>query len=197
MIVFGPEGEIRDEVAVHHVEVDPVGALPLGARHRVGEVAEVGVEDARGDPGAGRRDLVEAAASGARRGCAPSQRLDPGRHRLVAALAAERPRARRLEALPPPRDRGCGRLAGALRRELPAGGADLLAAVAPDRHRDPDGREPGGERLDHGHRAGDPRRVRDRVHRDQVDVGEVAAQQVAIASASASVSFTPPIIVTS
>src|SRR6185295_11970828 len=50
-----PEREIRHEVAVHHIEMDAIGALPLGAGHGVGEVPEVGVEDAGGDAGARRR----------------------------------------------------------------------------------------------------------------------------------------------
>ena len=59
---------------------------------------------------------------------APPSRRD----RLVAALAAQRGRALGDEARAPARDRGRRRLARALGRELAAGRADLLAAVAPD-----------------------------------------------------------------
>src|SRR5439155_15926632 len=93
------------------------------------------------------------------------------------ALAAKGRRALRDQPLAPPRDDGRGRLALVLGRELAACGADLLAAVAADRHGDPFGPQPSREPLDGRHRAGDPRRVRDRVHRDEVDVGEVAGEE--------------------
>ena len=44
------EREVRDEVGVHHVEVDPVGTGPDHPAHLVGEVAQVRVEDAGRDP---------------------------------------------------------------------------------------------------------------------------------------------------
>ena len=50
LIVFGAEGQVRDEVGVHDVEVDPVGAGRLDASDGMREVGQVGVEDARGDP---------------------------------------------------------------------------------------------------------------------------------------------------
>ena len=49
-MVFGAERQVRDEVGVHDVEVDPVGAGRLDAADGVGEVGQVGVEDARRDP---------------------------------------------------------------------------------------------------------------------------------------------------
>ncbi len=42
-----PEGQVRDEVVVHHVDVDPVRARDPG--HLVPEVGEVGIQDARRD----------------------------------------------------------------------------------------------------------------------------------------------------
>src|SRR4051794_1621544 len=95
---------------------------------------------------------------------------DPGRDGLIAALATERVRALVDQASPPPGDDGRSRLAGPLGGELAARGADLLAAVAPDRRGHAglgeDRREPLDDRV--GGRL--PGRVRDRVHRDQVDV---------------------------
>ena len=70
------------------------------------------------------------------------------------------------------------RLAGPLGRQLAARGADLLAAVAPDGRADAGVAERRGEALDDRHRARGPGRVGDRVHRDEVDVGMVAAQQL-------------------
>jgi len=43
------EREVRDEVTVHHVDVDPVGTGPLGRQHRVGKPAEVGGQDRRSE----------------------------------------------------------------------------------------------------------------------------------------------------
>ena len=102
LIVFAAEGEIRDEVAVHHVEVDPVGAFALGAADRVGEVPEVGVEDARGDARPRSRRLVVR-----RRRLAP-HRVDPGGHGLLAAVAVQRPALAASRRCAPPRDRGRG-----------------------------------------------------------------------------------------
>ena len=48
---LGTERQVRDEVAVHDVEMDAVGTGLLDAADRVGEVREVGVEDARRDTG--------------------------------------------------------------------------------------------------------------------------------------------------
>ena len=45
----GTEGEVRYEVPVHHIEMDPIGARSLAPPDRVPEVGEVGVEDARCD----------------------------------------------------------------------------------------------------------------------------------------------------
>ena len=101
LIVFAPEGEIRDEVAVHDVEVDPVGALPLGAPHGVAEVAEVGVEDARGDAGSTGR-----AIGGVRLSSPPRRPAGTG-----SSLRSPRS-ARALSSLEP--------LAGAARRRGPA-----------------------------------------------------------------------------
>src|SRR5205814_386537 len=37
--------QVRDEVAVHHVDVQPVGAGPLDGRHLLAEPGEVGRQD--------------------------------------------------------------------------------------------------------------------------------------------------------
>ena len=47
---LGAERQVRDEVGVHDVEVDPVGAGRLDAPDGVGQVGQVGIEDARRDP---------------------------------------------------------------------------------------------------------------------------------------------------
>ena len=47
---LGAERQVRDEVGVHDVEVDPVGARLLDAMDGVLEVRQVRIEDARGDP---------------------------------------------------------------------------------------------------------------------------------------------------
>jgi hypothetical protein len=39
------EGEVGHEVAVHHVDVDPIGAGVADRAHLLGEPAEVGAED--------------------------------------------------------------------------------------------------------------------------------------------------------
>jgi hypothetical protein len=54
---FRPECQIRDEVAVHHVDVQPVRAGPLDGLGGLSEAGEVRREDARRDlRGAGRLD---------------------------------------------------------------------------------------------------------------------------------------------
>ena len=47
---LGAERQVRDEVGVHDVEVDPVAARPLDPADGVRQVGQVGIEDARGDP---------------------------------------------------------------------------------------------------------------------------------------------------
>ena len=160
---LGAERQVRDEVAVHHVEVDAVGAGLLDASDGVGEVREVRVEDARRDPGpaVGHGYSPTPAGTG-------SWLRSP---RSAAALSASR-RSRRRATV------GRRRLARALGGELAAGRADLLAAVAPDRRPDAGRRGAWRRTLDDGHRAGRPRRVGDRVHRDEVDVGVVAAEEL-------------------
>ena len=93
----------------------------LDAPDGVARLDEVGVEDARGDP----RPAVG-------HGYSPT----PTGDRLVAALAAQGGRALGDEPGAAAGDGGRRRLAGPLGGELAAGGADLLAAVAPDRRRD-------------------------------------------------------------
>ena len=124
-MVFGAERQVRDEVAVHDVEVDAVGAGLLDAPDGVAEVA-----------------------TGRRRGCSRRSRARPvGPSRLRPRTADRRtgswlrsPRRAAalsaIEPLAPARDGGRRRLPGPLRRELAARRADLLAAVAPDRRLD-------------------------------------------------------------
>ena len=108
-------------MAVHDVEVDAVRPGRLDAADGVGQVRQVGVEDARRDPG-----------PPVRHGQSPT----PAGDRLVAALAQQGGRALRDEPRAAPRDAGRRRLAGPLRGELAAGRPDLLAPVAPDRRLD-------------------------------------------------------------
>jgi len=51
----GPNGEVGDEVAVHDVDVDPVGAGLVDRAHFLAELREVGGQNGRGDQGAGHR----------------------------------------------------------------------------------------------------------------------------------------------
>jgi hypothetical protein len=46
---FRSEGEVRNEVSVHNVDVDPVGARGLGLRDRLAEGTEIGREDGWGE----------------------------------------------------------------------------------------------------------------------------------------------------
>ncbi len=43
------EGQAGDEVAVHDVDVDPVGSPGFGGRDRLGQAAEIGREEGRRD----------------------------------------------------------------------------------------------------------------------------------------------------
>ena len=150
-------------MAVHDVDVEAVRALALRASDRVGHVRVVRVEDADGDARPTRRH-----------GYSPT----PAGNRLVAALATQGVGALVDEPCPPPGDDGWRRLAGPLGRELAARRPDLLAAVPPDRGRDPGVAEDRREPLDHRVGRGRPGRMGDRVHRDEVDVGVVAAEQL-------------------
>ena len=184
-MVFGAERQVRDEVGVHDVEVDPIGA-------------------ARARP-AGRRGP---GSTGRHRGCSPrpgarppavgSLPRRPAGDRLVdcarragrAALSAIEPRA-------PPGDRRGRRLAGPLRGELAAAAPTSWPRLRRMVVWMPAARSVAANASMTGIGLALHGRVRDRVHRDQVDVGVIAAQQVGHRRASASVSLTPPIIVTS
>src|SRR5215208_8046555 len=98
---------------------------------------------------------------------------DAGRCGFVAPLPPERGRARADEPLATAGDGGRRRLALPLGGELAAGSADLLSSIPPDRRPDPGVAQDRRESLDRGVVARDPRRVGDRVHRDEVDVGVV------------------------
>ena len=43
----GPDGDVRHEAAVHHVDVDPVGAGGLDGAHLFREAAEIGRRGSR------------------------------------------------------------------------------------------------------------------------------------------------------
>ena len=163
-MVFGAEREVRDEVAVHDVEVDPVGARLL---RRVGPRR-------RGSTRSASRMLAATLARPVAIATPPS-RPAPARRlrspRSASALAT-------IEPLAASGDGRRRRLARALGRQLAARGPDLLAAVAPDGRADPGVPQRRGEALDDRHRARGPGRVGDRVHRDEIDMRVVAAQQV-------------------
>ena len=86
------EREVRHEVPVHHVEMDPVRARPCHPADLAGEVREIGIEDARGDP---------CPALGHQRALP-----GPGRARCPARVAALRPRIGPGPACPRPSRRG-------------------------------------------------------------------------------------------
>ena len=159
------EGQVRDEVAVHDVDVDAVGALLLRPTDAVGHVRVVGVEDADGDRGRGRRPSLT-----------PPPRPATG---SCAALAAEGvgalvDRAGRGAGRRPPAAARPARSAASWPHAAPISWPRLrrivvwiagLASVA-------------ANALDDVVGAGGPRRVGDGVHRDEVDVGVVAAEEV-------------------
>ena len=62
---LGSERQVRDEVGVHHVEVDPVRSGRLGPPDRIGEVGQVRVEDARGHPRPATRHRYSPTPAGA------------------------------------------------------------------------------------------------------------------------------------
>src|SRR6476646_557797 len=78
------------------------------------------------------------------------------------------------EQVPPPGDGIRRRRAGPIRGELATGGTYLDAAVAPHGRSDPAIAQDAGELVDAFRRAWPPGRVGNWVHRDQVDVGELA-----------------------
>ena len=142
------------------------------AAHGVREVPEVGVEDARGDarpPGATPASGVSLVIPRRRARPAPAPRCarHAGRRRWPARAA--RAGARRRAPVGSP-----ARSAASWPHAAPTSWPRLRRIVVPI----PASRQDGREGLDDRHRAGLPRRVGDRVHRDEVDVGVVAAQQV-------------------
>ena len=42
---FGPDGDVRHEMAVHHVDMNPVGAGGIDGAHLLAEPREVGGEN--------------------------------------------------------------------------------------------------------------------------------------------------------
>jgi hypothetical protein len=60
-----PDGDIRDEVPVHDVNVNQVGASPFDSPHRVAKGGEVGGENRRGDADRHRLTSIEMASPGA------------------------------------------------------------------------------------------------------------------------------------
>src|SRR4051812_26744028 len=102
----------------------------------------------------------------------------PGRRGLVAPFTVQGRRALRDESGATTGDRRGRWLARALRGELATRRANLLATVPANRRLDPGGPQRRGEGLDDRHRARGPRRVGHGVHRDEVHVRVVAAQEV-------------------
>ena len=49
------DGDVRDEMAVHDVDVDPVGAGLVDRAHLLAEPREIGGQDRGGDEGCGHR----------------------------------------------------------------------------------------------------------------------------------------------
>ena len=49
--------EVRHEMAIHHVDVDPVRARFVDRAHFLAELREVGGQDGRGDEGTGQRPI--------------------------------------------------------------------------------------------------------------------------------------------
>ncbi len=163
------ERDVGHEVAVHHVEVDPVRPGRIRPPDRVAQRGQVAIEDARRDQDAGGAAGRCRRAHGSPTPAGTGSALRSPR-RAVALWATSR--------LAPPLDDDRCRLAGVLRGQLAAGGADLRAAVEPDRRRDAGHPEALREPLHSRDRRAGPRRVRHGVHRDQVDMGVLAAQQL-------------------
>jgi hypothetical protein len=115
----------------------------------------------------------------------------------VAALAEEGRRALGDQPRPAPGHRRGRRLAGALGRQLPARRADLLAAVAPDRRADPAARRVAANAS----MTGIGLAVQGVWATGFIGIRLTCAwsprSSSTMASASAGVSFTPSIIVTS
>ena len=157
------ERQVGDEVGVHDVKVDAVRPGCLDAADGVGQVGKVRVEDARRDSGptVGHGQSPTPAGTG-------SWLRSP---RSAAALSATR-RARRRATT------GGGgspaRSAASWPHAAPTSCPRLRRMVVSI----PAARRVVAKLLDDRHRAGGPRRVGDRVHRDQVDVGVIATQQV-------------------
>src|SRR5258706_3519375 len=106
----------------------------------------------------------------------PTLLPDSGGNGFVTAFAAKGGRALVDQPLAASGDGGHRWFAGMFRGELATCRPDLLPAVAADRRRDPGVAEDRLEALDDGHRACCPRRVCNRGHRDQVDMGVIATK---------------------
>ena len=86
-----PEGQVRHEVRVHHVDVQPVGAVPTGVgdgRGLVGQPREVRRQDARGDHRMHVARVRRAGAAVRTPGGAdrPAQRVRRSRARNIASV---------------------------------------------------------------------------------------------------------------
>ena len=167
----GPEGDVVDEVAVHHVEVQSIGT---GALHLVDdavEAAEVGIEDTGRDlhPGQRRHQALASGATPLTAGPAPL--VTAGSHR------SERGSTALLDDLTAPPHRGRRRRTRQLRRQLTTSGADIDTSIAADGGVQPDRPQSRCERLDTLRLRRLPGRMRHRIHGDEVDVRQAPAQQ--------------------
>ena len=58
------DGDVRDEVSVHHVDVNEIGAAAFGGSHRLTERGEIGGEDRRSDLHGHRLTSIEIGSPG-------------------------------------------------------------------------------------------------------------------------------------
>ena len=56
--------DIRDEVSVHHIDVNEIGAAAFGSSHRLTERGEIGGKDRRSDLHGHRLTSIEIGSSG-------------------------------------------------------------------------------------------------------------------------------------
>ena len=117
----GPDRDVRHEVAVHHVDVDPVGAGALDRRDLVGEAAEVGRQDRRRDHDACRRAHELRSSRAAKK---PSVSWRCGQQRSTPSVADERSQRRQGSvASAARRSSGASRGSRSPRRRSPRDGA--------------------------------------------------------------------------
>ena len=158
-----PEGQVRDEVAVHDVDVEPVGALRLAAADRVGHVRVVGVEDAHRHPGPAAGHAQPSTPAGA-----GSWLRSPRRAWALSSTRRARRRATAAGAGSPARS------AASWPQAAPISWPRFRRIVAVT----PASARIAANALDTSSGRRGPGGVGDRVHRDQVDMGVVAAEEL-------------------